>query len=263
MRKLYIILFFVMLVCIGCEWHLRTSESESEGLVAVERYDRIEALYLSTGDVAALHQMNTDYSRQTQTLIENLLQLGHVNDSDINIRFFQYFQDTTLKTILNDVRRQYADMSDVDKQLSESFQRLTELMPGIPIPQVYTQISSLDQSIVVSDGMLGVSLDKYLGSDYPIYIKYGYTEHQRATMTRSYIVPDCLSFYLLSLYPLSPERDTVAVWRNQHMGRIQHVVNLVLERRHFNNPHVDRAANLMKARPEMTARQLLLDDMGG
>jgi hypothetical protein len=50
------------------------------------------------------------------------------------------------------------------------------MLPGIVVPRIYTQIGSLDQSIVVDDSILGISLDKYLGADHPVYLRYGYTE---------------------------------------------------------------------------------------
>jgi len=257
MRKIYLLFLMVMLSCIGCEWHLRPKETDEQKQIAVQRYDHIEALYLTTGDVAALHQMNTDYPLQTQLLIENLLQLGHVNDSDINTRLLVLFQDTTLQTLIQDIGKQYADMSDINKQLTTAFQHLQKLMPHLSAPHFYAQIGSLDQSIVVDNGVLGISLDKYLGKDYPAYLKYGYSEHQRQTMTRSYIVPDCLSFYLLSMYPLSEGHLQDKERRAVHMGRIQYVVNLALGYEHFQNDHVKKTKLLMEQNPSITLTQLL------
>ncbi len=249
-----------MLICIGCEWHLRPTEKDGKRALAVQRYDRIEALYLTTGDLAALHQMNTDFPEQTRTLIEDLLHLGHVNDSGINTRFLHFFQDTTLQTLIADVDKQYADMSDIDQQLTDAFHQLQTLIPGIGMPQFYAQISSLDQSIIVGDSMLGISLDKYLGKDYPVYIRYGFTERQRTSMTRSFIVPDCLVFYLLSNYPLSPSADTIAEARNRHMGRIQYVANTCLGYRHFEGEQVCQTEAFMKEHPQATPHFLLNEE---
>ncbi len=218
----------------GCQWQSSPTVEEDESLiVSVERFDRVESLYLTMADYAALSQMRTDYPMQTRTLIEDVLQLGAVNDSDINTRMLVYFQDSTLQALIADVERQYADISDINHQLSKAFERLSRLIDGLELPQVYTQISSLDQSIVVADSLLGISLDKYLGADYPAYLRYGYTEQQRRTMTRQYIVPDCLCFYLLSKYPLSDEMMQSDELRRQHMNRIQRLANQALGRRFF------------------------------
>lgn len=258
-RKIYLILFLVMVACIGCEWHLRPDEPSVKPAVSVERYDQIETRYLTTGDVASLQQMNTSYPRQTRTLIEDLLQLGQVDEALIHTRFYTYFQDSTLQLLLSDVKRMYDDMSDIDKELSASFVRLRKMLPHVEVPVIYAQVGSLDQSIVVGHGMLGISLDKYLGEEYPLYIRYGYTERQRKTMTRDYIVPDCLSFYLLSLYPLQVEGEPTQEQRHLHMGRIQHVVNQAMERGVFSGEYVDQAARLMND-SSLSAHQLLVKE---
>ena len=107
-----------MLVCVGCQWQLKPNDSDRELKVTVERYDRIESLYLSTGDYSALQQMNTYFPIQTRTLIEDVLRLGRVNDPEINIKFLRFFQDSTLQVLLNDVQMQYADMDDINSELT-------------------------------------------------------------------------------------------------------------------------------------------------
>lgn len=274
MRKLCTLLFVTMLFCLGCDWRLSNSDDNPDWLLSVSRYDRVQTLYLTTGDLSALQQMNTEYPQQTRTLIEDVLHLGRVNEPQINDQFLHFYQDTTLQVLIADVQRQYADMSDVNSQLSDAFERLLRLLPDICLPDVYTQIGSLDQSIIVSGDMLGISLDKYLGADYPLYLRYGYSAEQRKTMQRSYIVPDCIGFYLLSLFPTpkapfatpavqNPSAqaaeipETTPEQRDSHLGRIQWVVNHVMKRRVFNSPHVQAVDRYMKAHPRTTIPQLL------
>lgn len=246
-----------MIACLGCEWKLQhVASTTDEQAVTIERYDLLEQRYISTADIAALQQMNTEYPTETRLLLEDVLQLGPANDPSIKTKLLLFFQDSTLQTLLKDVEQEYAIIDDVEKQLSASFLRLQQLIPTLQLPRVYTQISSLDQSIVVGDSTLGISLDKYLGADYPLYKHYGYTERQRSMMTRTSIVPDCLGFYLLSHYPF-PSNDTAQAVRSVHMGRIQYVVNQAMGRRFFDNEHVRRAEQLMREQPSLTPHQLL------
>lgn len=227
-----------MLACLGCEWRMR-SDSEVDLVNFVERYDRVESAFLTTGDYASLREMQTRYPLQTRRLIEDVLQLGNVDDAHINSRLYSFFQDSTLQTIISEVGRQYDDFQPIADQLLVAFERLKQLVPNTEIPLVYTQIGSLDQSVVVGNGFLGISLDKYLGSDYPIYIKYGYTESQRSMMTRDYIVPDCIGFYLLSIFPEPSNVDSKV-----YIGRVHHVVNTVMNRKVFDTEYVDLAEKL-------------------
>ena len=257
MRRLYSFLVLAMLLCVGCEWRMNSSEDNPDWLLTVSRYDRVQSLYLTTGDFSALQQMNTEYPQQTRTLIEDVLHLGHVNDPQINSKFLSFYQDTTLQMLIAEVQQQYADMSDVNTQLSDAFERLLKELPDICLPDVYAQIGSLDQSIIVGNDMLGISLDKYLGRDYPLYIKYGYSLQQRESMQRSYIVPDCVAFYLLSLYPLRTDSTMTRELRDTHIGRIQWVVNKVMKRRFFKTPYVQAADAYMRRHRGTTVQKLL------
>jgi hypothetical protein len=136
-------------------------------------------------------------------------------------------------------------MEDVNKQLNETFSRLTNLVPDIPIPTVYAQIGALDQSVVVGNQSIGISLDKYLGSDYSLYKRF-YTPDQRKNMNRQAIVPDCLSFYILSLYPLKDFDTSSQLERDMHMGKIQWVTNRAMKKNVFNNNYVKTVGSYMR-----------------
>ena len=256
MRKTYGILVFMMLLCFGCQWQLKPNDDDATANVSVARYDRIESLYLTTGDYSALQQMNTSYPMQTRMLIEDVLHIGKVNDEAINTKFLHFFQDSTLQKMLVDVEEQYEDMDDINEELSLAFSRLKDDIPSLEIPQIYAQVGSFDQSIIVGNKTLGISLDKYLGTDYPFYQQH-YTAHQRSIMTRDMIVPDCLSFYLLSIYPFPDVELSSQEERDLHMGRIQWVVNRITDRNVFTNSFVTHVDQQMKKKGHMTIEQLL------
>jgi len=246
-----------MMVCVSCQWQLKPNNHDDHNtVVVVERYDRIESLYLTTGDYSALQQMNTSYPMQTRMLIEDMLRIGKVNDPEINNKFLHFFQDPILQTLLNDVQEQFANMDDVNEGLTKAFARLKKELPNMEMPTFYSQIGSFDQSIVVDNQLLGISLDKYLGTDYPFYLEH-YTEEQRKLMVREMIVPDCLSFYILSMYPLARYLESTKSERDYHMGKIQWVVNKVMERKVFSNDLVSRIENLMKQHQQVSVEELL------
>lgn len=258
MRKVYYILWLVMLGCIGCEWQFKSPEEEDKTIV-VDRYDRVQSLYLTTGDFSALQQMNTVYPMQTRTLIEDVLRIGKVDDTEINNKFLRFYQDSTLQALIAESELQYANMDDINSQLTSAFNYLDDVIPNLERPEVYAQIGSLDQSIIVGNNTIGICLDKYLGTDYPLYqrAEYGYKQEQLQMMTRQYIVPDCVGFYLLSLYPMPHDRALTQVERDKHIGKIQWVVNQVLGKEQFKNQYVQMADRYMKDHQDATPDQLL------
>ena len=240
----------------ACELRLKPFEEESEHRMEVFRYDRLESQYLTTGDFSALQQMSTEYPMETRTLIEDILHIGEVNDPQINKKFLTFFQDSTLQMIVSDAEPQYANMDDINQQLNKAFFNLKGRLPDMPLPQVYAQIGALDQSIVIGNQSIGISLDKYLGEDYPLYKKF-YSASQLKAMSRSYIVPDCLSFYLLSLYPMPDFEQRSQIDRDLHIGKIMWVCNQALECKFFRSKYINMVDNYMKRNKNLTLDSLL------
>ena len=254
-------MIFLLAVVAGCQLNVRPTDDElRQSGIVVDRYDRVESTFLTMSDFASLHQMRSDYPVQTRTLVEDMLQLGPVTAPDMSRRMLHFYQDSTLRAIISDVGRQYNDIDDIQQQLSSSFHRLGHLFPAMPMPHVYTQIGALAQSIVVTDTLLGISLDKYLGSDYPVYLHYGYTANQRRMMTRQYIVPDCIGFYLLSLYPMPEQADSVPALRRWHMQKIQCIVNEAMTRKVFESDTISRLEHFRMQHPHLSASEFLLLD---
>ncbi len=243
----------------SCEFKLKPNGDFGGNTIEVRRYDRLESRYLTTGDFSALQQMNTDYPIETRTLIEKMLQLGAVNDPNISKKFLMFYQDSTLQTLISDAEAAYADMDDINTQLQHAFENLEKWIPDIPRPQFYAQIGALDQSIVIGENSVGISLDKYMGANYPLYLRF-YSQQQRETMTRDQIVPDCLTFYLLSLYPMKNFDTRLQLERDLHVGKITWVVNKALEKQAFNSQFYWTVNEYVKRKKDMTVNELLEEE---
>ena len=234
------------LLLTSCEYRLKPFEEDgSSGNVMIERFDRLESRYLTTGDFSALQQMCTDYAQPMRLLIEDMLQLGSVQDQETNSRLLSLYQDSILQQTIVDVEEQYASTDDLDRQLCKAFSRLKKYRPDISVPIVYAQIGAMKQSIVVDEDLIGISLDKYLGADYPSYAIF-FDEQQRASMSREYIVPDCLVFFLVSRYPLTDFETRTAEERENHLGRIMYAVNTLIGEHFFTTDETREAESLAK-----------------
>lgn len=248
-----------MVLLSACELKLKPyGEDGKAAPFAVQRYDRLESRYLTTGDFSALQQMNIDFPMETRTLIEDVLHIGEVNDPEINTKFLKFYQDTTLQSIIADAEAQYANMSDINEQLGKAFGKMHKIFPEVKMPIVYSQIGAFDQSIIIGDNAIGISLDKYLGADYPLYKKY-YSPQQRATMSREYIVPDCLCFFLLSEFPMKDHDTRSQYERDMHMGKIMWVVNRLVNRNIFRTRFTAAVEKTVHGCNDKTIRDMLTD----
>ena len=121
------------------------------------------------------------------------------------------------------------------------------------------QIGALDQSIIIGNGTIGISIDKYLGENYPLYKKY-YPLSQRKTMNRNNIVPDALCFYIMSLYPMQnfekrPQRE-----RDLHVGKIMWLCNKILESKCFKTKYVCIVDKYLRNNPSTDIASFIRSD---
>ncbi len=200
--------------------------------ISVARYDRLQFEYVTMNNLSALQRMNTDYPQHTKLLIEDVLAIGAVDDERINERMLEYLSDTTLLRLMRDVQEKFNDLSDVEKALTEGFKALKKEVPSLPVPRFYAQFSALNQSIVIGDSLVGFSLDKYMGADYPLYKRF-YYDHQSCIMQPERIVPECFIFYLLGQYPFPWQSGRTLLDRMMHRGKINWVVARILDNDSF------------------------------
>ena len=119
------------------------------------------------------------------------------------------------------------NLDEVEKGLTKGFKKLKKEVPEIKIPLVYSQVSAFNESIVLSDTLLGISLDKYMGEDYALYKRF-YYDYQCRSMRPDRIVPDCLVFYLMSKYVFPFQEGTCLLDMMLHSGKINYAVQMLL-----------------------------------
>ena len=229
MKRLYIVILMTLFLFTACELKLKPyGDDDQNARIEVLRYDRLESRYLTTSDFSALQRMNTEFPVETRTLLEKVLQIGEVNDPEISSKFLRFYQDSTLLALISDTEAEYANMDDLNKGLNAAFDYLKEQIPNLPIPRVYAQIGSYQQ---------------------------------RESMTRSYIVPDCVTFYLLSLYPIHDFEKRTQLEHDLHMAKVMWVTNQALGTPFFNTEYTRIIDNFMTLHKGLTVSELLaLDD---
>lgn len=213
----------------SCQFDSTLLRGHDKPSLKIVRYDRLVDDYVNTGSVALWQRMNTEHPRATRALIEDVLRLGPADGLGIEDSLRAYYKDSTLTTLRLDAAQKFEDLSSYEAQLARAFARLSEADSSFVTPVVYTQISALNQSVVVGDSLLGISLDKYMGTNYPLY-KTCFYENQRVTMEPSRLVRDCLMFYLTQQNQLLQRgvKPSIGRWL-VHQGKIAWVVAQVLD----------------------------------
>ena len=219
---IFLLIGMACAVLTACDGFLLPSGKGKVTEVKVRRFDQLTDEYVHTNSFSTLQKLNSDYPQEMRFLIEEVLSIGVVNDEQVHQRLREYYADTLLTRISHDALQKFADMSRIERDFTRSFRRMKKELPQMAVPQVYAQISALNQSVVVGDSILGFSIDKYMGADYPPYDLF-YYPYQRRSMSPERIVPDCLRFYLLSEYPFPWEWHRTLLDHLIHQGKIHWV----------------------------------------
>lgn len=218
--------------CIAsCQFDRSLIKDEASNPQRIVRYDRIVDDYVSTGNIALWQRMNTEFPRETRVLIENVLRLGRADQEGIEDSLRAFYNNPTLTQLRKDVAQRFEDLTPYEKELKQAFARLKGEQSSFVTPRIYAQNSAFNQSIVVGDSLLGISLDKYLGTNYPSYKKYFY-ENQRVTMEPSRMVQECIFFYLAQQFPLHKQVKEFTLGNMiLHQGKLGWIVSQLIDRK--------------------------------
>ena len=230
MKKTFFSYIALLCLLVSCEWKPWQDffGSSSVPKASIRRYDRIVDEYVALNSYASWEQMTGQYPQETKLLIEDVLGLGHVDEARIERKLRLFCLDSIVQVLFQEVHRQYPDMKAEEEALYTAFMKVKKADSAFRIPRIYTQISALNQSIVVGDSILGISLDKYLGEEFPLYRQY-YSDYQIHTMRRDRIVPEALFFYLMAEYPVPGWPDATVRDYVFHVGKLHWIVSDLLD----------------------------------
>ena len=92
-----------------------------------------------------------------------LLRSEYPNDSVFINDLFQKFSNAHIDTLLSETKRVFGTKEKLQKDLNEAFGRIKVHYPDFVIPKVQTVLSGFDTDLFVSDTLIIVGLDYYLG----------------------------------------------------------------------------------------------------
>ncbi len=125
-------------------------------------------------------------------LFSNVINTGDVNDDKWEGYLHSFITDRMVWDAYQRVSSQFEDISDIENQLSLAFRHYLWHFPDRVVPGVFTCITGFNNSIIVADTIIGISLDRYLGADTDFYGMMGIYSYLARRMDRQFIVPDCM-----------------------------------------------------------------------
>jgi len=122
----------------------------------------------------------------------SVIGLGDPADEQWKTAFILFATDLQNLALWDEVKKVWSDQKPLEQGLKNAFRHYKYYFPGKGIPAVKTCISAFNNSIIIDDSLLMISLDRYLGSDSKYYPSLGIYDYQSRKMTPAYTVSDCM-----------------------------------------------------------------------
>jgi hypothetical protein len=85
------------------------------------------------------------------------------DDSVFINQWFKRFTNPHIDSLREEVNRVFGDFSSLQTEFNEAFTLLKQYYPAVQIPQIFTAVTGFDTDLFVSDSVIIVGLDYYLG----------------------------------------------------------------------------------------------------
>ncbi|WP_299214971.1 gliding motility lipoprotein GldB [uncultured Aquimarina sp.] len=124
--------------------------------------------------------------------------------------WIQKTKDTIQLEINNEVEKAFSNFSTEKEQIQSLLQHIKYYFPEVIVPRVITVTSNVDyqRKVILSDNLLIISLDTYLGTDHHFYS--GIQSYLKGRFVRDQILPDVATMYAKQLVELPRNRTFLA-----------------------------------------------------
>lgn len=188
----FILLLTLMAQFLSCRRdQYRVNTGSIDVTIEISRLEK-ELFSLNPEDLkAAIPSLKQSYPGFLQ-LFSYVIHTGDINDPSFGDLLTSFCTDRLNNEVYAKTLEVFPDVSDIENDLEEAFRHYLYYFPGRAAPEVYTCITGFNYSIITSDSILGISLDRYLGADSEYYPQLGIYTYLSARMTPENIVPDCM-----------------------------------------------------------------------
>lgn len=167
------------------------------------------------------------YDKFFDLFCSKIINIGQENNRNFVPLLQKYISDYNMITVYNDCKKNYNNIGSLTDSISNGFKFYKYYFPNNKLPDLYFYMGGFNQSIVTSDGVLGIGLEKYLGENYIYYKRLGLAKYQCYRLTRRYILPDCFKAIALSEFPM-PDSSNNLLNSMIYQGKVQYFVDKML-----------------------------------
>lgn len=119
-------------------------------------------------------------------------------------------KDSLQRELLSEVERTFSDFSQEEQDLERLFKHIKYYFPAYRVPKVVTVTSdvSYNSRIILTDSLMLIGLDNYLGPDHKFYESF--SNYIAAGLDKKYLVSDAAGAFAKQVVPKPKDRSFLA-----------------------------------------------------
>ncbi|MBX2940995.1 MAG: gliding motility lipoprotein GldB [Cyclobacteriaceae bacterium] len=154
---------------------------------------KVEQLEDSVTRFSSKKEMVDFFSRNTELRDVFFNRTSYPDDSVFINELYSRFNNPYFDSLLIDTHRVFGDLSELKRELNEAFANLIYYYPNFEPPKVQTVITGLESDIYVSDSLVIIGLDYYLGPG--ARYKPNMYDYMLKRYQKNFIVPSIMLLY--------------------------------------------------------------------
>lgn len=221
----------LMLILFACHRNpLKVNVSAISVDLKIKHLD-VDLLRLKQDQVqAAIPELKKSFGDFFDIFTYRMISIGGSDQEKFNESLYSFISDTLIREIELKVAEK-VDTTQLRTELETAFRHYRYYFPQKEIPVIYTCISGFNQSVVTSENLIGISLDKYLGADSPFYEKLGLAEYKRRNMHPAKIVSDVMYAWAVTEWPKSEHSNNLLSQMIEE-GKTMYFVDAMIPEKH-------------------------------
>jgi hypothetical protein len=158
---------------------------------------------------------------------ENMIQIGSASRPDYSNNINGFLNDAAIATVYEEVQKEFPTTSSLSQEFETGLKYYHYYFPKRTVPQIATFISGFNHAIAVTDSILGIGLDMYLGKDCNYYKLMTMPQYQIDYMSKEYIVTDAMRSWLQSEFE-SPEAHSNLLSEMIFQGKLLFALDFIM-----------------------------------
>jgi hypothetical protein len=188
----YLILILTLLASCKHSNRFKVDLKENDTTIYHVRFDKLLGAGTTSAlisDPVGLYNENPEFF---DLYTQRIIRIGRLTDSVFSRQSELFVTDSIYLMVFDSVQHTFKNSVALEKIVSDGLVRFHYFFPTKDLPKVYYYLSGFNESVMVAPGMLGISLDNYLGSSHTFYSWLGLYEYLKTNMYPEKIASDAL-----------------------------------------------------------------------